>query len=108
MRAPIPVEIAALPDRRLPEQIEAAAYYVVAAALANVQKHAGPCRVVVQVMSDDGCVEVGVADDGAGGADAHGAGLRGLADRIETLGGSLTLDSRAGGGTRLGAEIPLL
>jgi signal transduction histidine kinase len=67
-----------------------------------VQKHAGPCRVLVRVESDDRRVEVSVADDGCGGADAHGAGLRGLADRIESLAGSLAVASPAGGGTRLG------
>jgi signal transduction histidine kinase len=72
-----------------------------------VQKPAAPCRVSVRVESDDRRVEVGVADDGCGGADAHGAALRGLADRIESLGGCLAVASPAGGGTRLGAEIPL-
>jgi signal transduction histidine kinase len=76
-------------------------------ALANVQKHAAPCRVSVRVESGDRRVEVSVADQGCGGGDAHGAGLRGLADRIESLGGSLADASPAGGGTRLGAEIPL-
>jgi signal transduction histidine kinase len=73
-------------------------------ALANVQKHAAPCRVSVRVESDDRRVEVGVADDGCGGADAHGAGLRGLADRMESLGSSLAVASPAGGGTRLVAR----
>jgi signal transduction histidine kinase len=73
----------------------------------SVQKHAGPCRVLVRVESDDGRMEVSVADDGCGGADVHGAGLRGLADRIESLGGSLVVASAAGGVSRLGAEIPL-
>src|SRR5206468_152470 len=107
LRAPVPVELETLPDRRLPEQIEAAAYYVVAEALANVQKHAGARRVLVRLATDDRRVEVSVVDDGGGGADEEGEGLRGLADRVETLGGTLTLDSPSGGGTRLRAEIPL-
>jgi PAS domain S-box-containing protein len=107
LQTPVPVELATLPDRPLPEQIEAAAYYVVAEALANVQKHADARRVLVRVATDDDRVEVTVIDDGTGGADEEGGGLRGLADRVESLGGTLALDSPAGGGTRLRAEIPL-
>jgi glucose-6-phosphate-specific signal transduction histidine kinase len=76
-------------------------------ALANVQKHAAPCRVSVRVESDDRRVEVGVADDGCGGADAHGAGLRGLADRIEILGWLLRRCQPRGRRDPVGAEIPL-
>jgi PAS domain S-box-containing protein len=107
MRAPVAFELQALPDRRLPEQVEAAAYYVVAEALANVQKHAGARQVVVRLVADDDRLEVAVVDDGVGGADEEGEGLRGLTDRVETLGGRLALDSPAGGGTRLRADIPL-
>jgi PAS domain S-box-containing protein len=106
MRAPLPVELEIVPDRRLPEQIEAAAYYVVAEALANVQKHAGARHARVRVATGAGQVDVSVSDDGAGGADEEGSGLRGLADRVESLGGTLTLESPAGGGTRLAARIP--
>ncbi|HEY3184580.1 MAG TPA: PAS domain S-box protein [Gaiellaceae bacterium] len=106
LRAPVPVELEALPDRRLPEQVEAAAYYVVAEALANVHKHAGARRVVVRATTGGGRLVVEVADDGVGAADEGGAGLRGLADRVEALGGRLAVDSRAGAGTRLVAEIP--
>jgi PAS domain S-box-containing protein len=107
LQSPVPVELETIPDRRLPEQIEAAAYYVVAEALANVQKHAGARCVLVRVVTEDDRVEVAVVDDGAGGADEDGRGLRGLADRVESLSGTLTLESPAGGGTRLRAEIPL-
>ena len=107
LRTPLAVELAAVPDRRLPKQVEAAAYYVVAEAIANVQKHAGAHKVTVRTTTDDGELVVEVVDDGAGGADAQGSGLRGLADRVEALGGSLTLESPAGGGTRLIAGIPL-
>ena len=91
----------------MPEQVEAAAYYVVAEALANVQKHAGASRVVVHASTGENRLVVEVEDDGVGGADVDGEGLRGLADRVEALGGRLSLDSPAGGGTRLLAEIPL-
>jgi PAS domain S-box-containing protein len=107
LRAPVPVELAAVPDQRLSEQIEAAAYFVVAEALANVHKHAGARRVVVRAAVLNGSLEVAVVDDGAGGADEEGSGLRGLADRVEALGGSLTLESPANGGTRLVALIPV-
>ena len=106
LRTPLPVELSALPEEQLPERVEAAAYYVVAEALANVQKHADAHSVVVRATTDDRRLLVEVADDGSGGADAAGEGLRGLADRVEALGGRLALDSPAGGGTRLLAEIP--
>ena len=107
LRAPYPVELrTTLPDR-LPEQVEAAAYYVVAEGLANVQKHAGGSQVVVEARAEGGALLVEVRDDGVGGADEEGTGLRGLADRVEAFGGRLTLTSPDGGGTRLLAEIPL-
>ena len=107
LRAPVAVQLEAVPDRRLPEQVEAAAYYVVAEGLANVQKHAGAKRVVVRLVADDRFLAVEVTDDGVGGADEEGSGVRGLADRVEALGGRLTLTSPTGGGTRLLAELPL-
>jgi PAS domain S-box-containing protein len=106
LRVPLSVELEALPDVRLSEPVEAAAYYVVAEALANVQKHARPRRVVVSVTADEHGLDVRVADDGIGGADADGHGLRGLADRVEALGGRLTVDSPRRGGTVLRAAIP--
>jgi PAS domain S-box-containing protein len=107
LRAPVPVELAAVPDRRLPEPVEAAAYYVVAEALANVHKHAGARGVVVSASLDEAGLVVEVVDDGAGGADAGGGGLRGLADRVEALGGTLSLESPPGRGTRMIARLPL-
>jgi PAS domain S-box-containing protein len=106
LRAPVPIELQALPDRRLPEPVEAAAYYVIAEALANVQKHAAATRVFISATADSQCLHVSVADDGVGGAHEQGAGLRGLADRVEALEGRLTVESPRGGGTRLYAEIP--
>jgi signal transduction histidine kinase len=105
-RAPLPVEWE-IPAERLPEPVEAAAYYVVAEALANVAKYARASEVRVQVSRENGHARIEVADDGVGGAvqDA-GSGLRGLADRVEALGGRLVLDSPVGAGTRLRAEIP--
>jgi signal transduction histidine kinase len=88
--------------------VEAAAYFVCAEALANVAKYASASNVTVSVTADDTAVAVVVEDDGVGGADpAHGSGLRGLADRIGTLGGTLRIESVAGRGTHLTAEIPV-
>ena len=106
-RAPFPVEIATMPDERLPEPVEAGAYYLIAEALTNVAKYASASTVRVAVTASNGSLEVEVSDDGIGGADpAAGSGLRGLADRVEALGGTLTVTSPAGAGTTLRAEIP--
>jgi PAS domain S-box-containing protein len=107
LRAPIPVELEALPDRRLPEQVEATAYYVVAEALANAQKHARAGSVVVRATDEGTSLRLEVVDDGIGGADADGSGLRGLRDRVEARGGRLTVTSPSGAGTRLLVEIPI-
>jgi len=106
-RAPLPVELAAMPDARLPEPVEAAAYYLIAEALTNVTKYARASTVRVQVVAREATVAVEVSDDGVGGADpAAGSGLRGLADRLAALGGTLEVVSPAGAGTSLRAEIP--
>jgi len=105
-RAPVPVRLAA-PDQRLPAVIETAVYFTCAEALANVAKHARATGVDVQVRSQDGMVTIVIADDGIGGADrSAGSGLNGVADRIEALGGRLVVQSPAGRGARLLAEIP--
>ncbi|HSC92663.1 MAG TPA: PAS domain S-box protein [Gaiellaceae bacterium] len=107
-RVPVPVEIADLPDERLPEPVEAGAYYLIAEALTNVTRYAQASTVRVRAVASDASLAVEVSDDGVGGADpAAGSGLRGLADRVEVLGGSLEVDSPAGGGTSLRAEIPI-
>jgi signal transduction histidine kinase len=101
------IELDVVCDERLPAPVEAAAYYVVAEALANVAKYASAHAVSVTVQRRNGVALVEVADDGLGGADpAGGSGLRGLSDRVEALGGTLVLDSPPGVGTRLRAEIP--
>ncbi len=106
-RAPVPVEIGELPGERLPEPVEAAAYYLIAEALTNVAKYAHASSARVRVAVDEERVVVEVSDDGVGGADpATGSGLRGLADRVEALGGSLEVTSPGGAGTTLRAEIP--
>jgi signal transduction histidine kinase len=107
-RASIAVELETLPEDRLPEPIEAAAYFVVAEALTNVVKYAHATQATVAVQRMNGHAIVEVADDGIGGADPdRGSGLRGLADRVSALDGHMRLDSPAGAGTRLRAEIPV-
>ena len=86
--------------------VAACVYFLCAEALANVAKHASASRVQISVTAQAGAITVEVADDGVGGADPSGRGLRGLADRAETLGGTLTVASPRGGGTRLTAVIP--
>jgi PAS domain S-box-containing protein len=107
LRAPVPVELQVELDHPVAERVEAAAYYVVAEGLANVHKHARASRVSVRVAVEDASLVVDVSDDGVGGADEEGAGLSGLSDRVEALGGQLALTSPEGGGTRLSATIPL-
>jgi signal transduction histidine kinase len=95
-------------DRRLPEPIELAAYYVVAEALANSVKHAHASVIDVQAATGEGVLRVRVRDDGSGGADpTGGSGLIGLTDRVEALGGRLTLDSPPGAGTAMRVVLPL-
>ncbi len=108
-RARLPVEIAEVPAGRLPETVEAAAYYLIAEALTNVAKYAQASAARVRIVAaGDASVLVEVSDDGVGGADpADGSGLRGLADRVEALGGSLEVASPAGAGTSLRAIIPV-
>ena len=107
-RATVPVEVNGLPSERLPEPIEAAAFYVVSESLANVAKYAEARRARIDLTRDDGLLVVEVSDDGVGGADAgKGSGLRGLSDRVEALGGRLRVSSEHGLGTTVRAELPM-
>lgn len=106
-RSPVPVQVRVRLDRRLEPDVEATAYFVASEALTNAARHSGATRIVVdgQVRGDRLSIEV--SDDGRGGADGRrGSGLQGLADRLATLNGRLTVHSPPGGGTRLQAEIP--
>jgi PAS domain S-box-containing protein len=103
LRVPVTADVA--PDRFRPE-IERNAYFVIAEALTNVVKHSGARRATVRVWVEDGLVQVEVRDDGVGGARPEGSGLRGLADRIDALGGALAIDSPRAGGTRITARLP--
>jgi signal transduction histidine kinase len=104
-RAPLPVELNARTDR-LPAAIEATAYFVAAEALANVVKHAQASRVRIAAERAGDVLTIDISDDGVGGADELGAGLRGLRDRVEALDGRLRIDSKPGYGTHVSAVIP--
>jgi signal transduction histidine kinase len=107
-RSPVPVRIAAELDRRLPPAQEAALYYVAAEALTNVAKHAHAQTTDVRVERPDGWAELTVTDDGVGGAELDsGSGLRGLADRLDALGGSIRVTSAPGTGTTVRARVPV-
>lgn len=111
-RSTVPVELTVDVDRRLPEPVEVAAYYVVAESLTNIAKHANADSVTVEVaLAEDGggaVLRLSVTDDGAGGASSDGgSGLVGLSDRVQALSGRLTVTSRPGDGTRISATIPI-
>ena len=106
-RAALPVRLDAAVSGRLPEQVEGAAYFVASEALANAAKHSHASEVRLAASHQDGVLVLEVTDDGIGGAAVGGgSGLRGLADRVEALGGRLTMSSPPGRGTTLRAEIP--
>jgi signal transduction histidine kinase len=106
-RAPIPVQVIGAPIERLPEHVELAAFFIVSEALTNVARHARASSVLVELEKTTEFLIVEVHDDGVGGAAADaGTGLRGLADRVEALGGRLRVWSPAGDGTRIRAEMP--
>jgi signal transduction histidine kinase len=106
-RLPLAVDLDA-PGERLPDHVEATAYYIVAEALTNVVRHAGAEEARVSVRRDGAVLRCEVADDGRGGADpAAGTGILGLRDRAEAAGGTLSVTSPVGGGTTLSAALPL-
>jgi signal transduction histidine kinase len=106
-RAPLPVELRVMHHRAHP-LLESAVYFTVAEALTNVAKHASATSVSVEVEIRDESLVAAISDDGVGGADAaHGSGLRGLADRLAALSGTLAVESPSGEGTTILARIPL-
>jgi signal transduction histidine kinase len=106
-RSPVHVSVTEVPIERLSETLEVAAYYIVAEGLTNIAKYAQAGEASVSVTHRQDMIVVEVADDGVGGADtSRGTGLRGLADRVEALGGRFFVESSPGLGTQLRAEIP--
>jgi PAS domain S-box-containing protein len=105
-RLDLPVEVD-VSSERLPPDIEASAYFIVAEALTNVVKHARATRATVWAAADDDLLTLEVRDDGVGGANPDGHGLMGIADRVDALGGRLRIESTDGDGTVLAARLPL-
>jgi signal transduction histidine kinase len=106
-RSQVPVAIDAVPEERLAQPVEAAAYFLVSESLTNVAKYARASRVQVTVVRRNGKAVIDVEDDGVGGADpSRGSGLRGLLDRVQALDGKLTVESQPDAGTHIHAEIP--
>ena len=96
-----------VPDGGLSDLVETTTYFVLAETLANVVKHSRASNVRVRLTLEDGRLRLGVEDDGVGGASMDaGSGLRGLADRVEAIGGTISISSPPGRGTRVGAEVP--
>jgi PAS domain S-box-containing protein len=107
-RSAVPVELQLDLERRLPSGVEVAIFYVASETLANIVKHAAATAVTVRLLDHGDNIAVEIADDGCGGADPHGGtGLRGLADRVAALDGSIEVDSPPGEGTRIVATFPL-
>ena len=107
-RSPVPVDLRVDEGDRMPEQVEAAAYYVVSEALTNVARYADASTASVDVTREPGLLRVVVRDEGVGGATiSPGSGLEGLCDRVEAAGGALALHSPSGGGTRVTVVLPL-
>ncbi len=106
--SPIKVDLNASLDKRPPESIETAVYYVVSEVLTNAAKHSQATAITVTLASGSKVLRATIEDDGVGGAEASaGSGLIGLIDRVEALGGRLALDSPPGEGTKIAIELPL-
>ncbi len=105
-RLDLPVEVD-VTSTRMPPEIEASGYFIVAEALTNVVKHARATRAMVHAAISAGILRIEIHDDGIGGADPEGHGLTGISDRVAALGGSLSIDSPDGAGTTLLAKLPL-
>jgi signal transduction histidine kinase len=108
LRSTLPIRVVELPDVRVDDTAEAAAYFLVSEAVTNARKHARAETVTLRAARRDGCLHVEVGDDGVGGArPAPGSGLEGMRDRIEAVGGTVRIESPPGDGTRIVAEIPV-
>jgi signal transduction histidine kinase len=107
-RTSVDVSVDVGPERYSPA-VEGAAYFVISEALANVTKYAKATKATVRVRGLADRMTIEVSDDGIGGADPRsGSGLRGLADRLAALDGTITIVSPVGGGTKVSARIPTI
>jgi signal transduction histidine kinase len=107
-RSSAPIEIIELPHSRVDDTAEATAFYTILESISNAQKHAQATWVGIRARVERGMLRVEVRDDGVGGAtERAGLGLEGLRDRVEAVGGSLTLVSEPGRGTSVAAVIPV-
>ncbi len=107
LAVPVPVEVHAELDGRLPAPVESAGYFAVAEGLANVVKHASAQHIQVTLRRRDDLLELEVHDDGVGGANAaRGTGLRGIERRLAAFDGALTITSPPGGPTVLAMVLP--
>jgi signal transduction histidine kinase len=107
LRSTIPITVSKMPAERGDESAEATAYYVFAEAVTNAQKHSGASSIDVSATAGARTLRIEIVDDGVGGAtSARGSGLQGLRDRVEAAGGTFTLESATGRGTRIAAAIP--
>jgi signal transduction histidine kinase len=105
--SPVPIKVVELPAARLSERAETTAYYVLAEAVTNAQKHALASSIRLRARIAHGALQVEIVDDGVGGAaEAKGSGLQGLRDRVEAVGGTFEVDTIVGHGTRVAARIP--
>ena len=107
VRSPVPVDVELDLDGRVGTSAAATGYFVASEALANVVKHASASSVTLRAIEHDDWLHLDVSDDGRGGADPRGRGLRGLDDRVTAIGGTLSISGRPGGGTTVAASIPL-
>lgn len=106
-RVPVPTRLHLALTTELSAAVQSTAYFIIAEAISNAVKHSGAGRITVRVTQRDARLTIRVDDDGTGGAHPHGGfGLTGIADRVEVLTGTLTIDSPAGGGTHLRVELP--
>jgi signal transduction histidine kinase len=104
--ASVDLDMSGLPEQRLPAELEVTAYFVIAEALTNVVKHAEATRAQVTVAATVDVLTIEVRDDGRGGADPHGTGFTGLADRVDAMNGNLVVISPRGSGTTVRVTLP--
>jgi signal transduction histidine kinase len=106
-RSPIPIDRSGVSAERFPDQVEATAYYVIAEAVTNAQRHARANAIAIRAAATGGWLRIEVEDDGIGDAREGGSGLQGLRDRVEATGGGFRVKSPPRGGTLVAAVIPV-